>query len=84
MVKSRGKLSKELGLGKLLICHWARAYRDKGEIGLEGLRDFFKSVFKFQRLVSKLNYKAPVQFRLDRGTYHLAGVFVIQKQAHND
>jgi transposase-like protein len=33
--ESSGKLSKELGLDKSLICHWARAYRDKGEIGLE-------------------------------------------------
>ena len=33
--ESSGKFSKELGLDKSLICHWARAYRDKGEIGLE-------------------------------------------------
>jgi hypothetical protein len=31
--ESSGKLSKELGLDKSLICHWARAYQIKVRLG---------------------------------------------------
>jgi len=33
--ESSGKLSKELGLDKSIICHWARTYRNYGASGLE-------------------------------------------------
>ncbi len=47
--ESSGKLSRELDLDKSLICHWARAYRNKGESGLEAKRHPGNPLMSYQK-----------------------------------
>lgn len=47
--ESSGKLSRELDIDKSLICHWARAYRDKGEFGLEAKRYLRNSLISYEK-----------------------------------
>ena len=51
--QSSGKLSKELGLDKSLICHWARAYREVQQL-YSGIESNFFIVYHLQQFRRKL------------------------------
>ena len=69
--ESSGKLSKELGLDKSLICHWARAYRDKGEVGLETKRHPGNPLFAYQ-MKRKSSVEDQLRYELAKKDIELA------------
>ena len=69
--ESSGKLSKELGLDKSLVCHWARTYRDKGEIGLETKRHPGNSLLTYQKR-KKLSTEDQLRYKLAKKDIELA------------
>lgn len=73
--ESSGKLSKELGLGlgldKSLVCHWARTYQDKGEIGLETKRHPGNSLLTYQKR-KKLSTEDQLRYKLAKKDIELA------------
>ena len=69
--ESSGKLSKKLGLDKSLICHWARAYRDKGEIGLETKRHPGNPLLTYQKR-KRLSVEDQLRYELAKKDIELA------------
>lgn len=69
--ESSGKLSKELDIDKSLICHWARAYRDKGECGLESKRHPGNPLAAYQNR-KKLSTEEQLRYELAKKDIELA------------
>ena len=69
--ESIGKLSKELGVDQSLICHWARAYRDKGEIGLETKRHPGNPLLTYQKR-KRLSVEDQLRYELAKKDIELA------------
>jgi transposase-like protein len=69
--ESSGKLARELGLDKSLICHWAREYRDKGEAGLETKRHPGNPLLIYQKQ-RRLSVEDKLRYELAKKDIELA------------
>ena len=69
--ESSGKLSKELGLDKSLICHWARVFRNCGESGLETKRHSGNPLMSYQKR-KNLSIEEQLRYELAKKDIELA------------